>query len=259
MPLQTTVFFEQVLRKPYEHLLQTQIAKDLLSGNFRLHGTQLNAGDTVVFDGAQLDSGEVARLLMAFDGTRIHQQNQHDVGEDDAPPGIYFTATNAEVIHEGHKNRVGIYQETAADRSLFLDAIDEGNLEFDRALHVDHFFLRDQAPELLGTIAFALCAMTAHQMSYAKISLIAGGGRGYDPNMIGYLFWPKLGFDAPIEDGEVEDAPLLANCETVQEIVAIDPQWWRGNGSQRWMEFDLAPRSESWEKLLDYLREKELL
>src|SRR5258708_705671 len=85
--------------------------------------------------------------------------------------------------------------------------------------------------------------MTAHQMSYAKISLIAGGGRGYDPNMIGYLFWPKFGFDAPIEDREVEGAPLLANCQTVQEIVAIDPQWWRDNGSQRWMKFDLAPRS----------------
>ena len=73
MPLQTTVFFEQVLRQPYEHLLQTQIARDLLSGAFRLDGTQLNAGDSIVFDDVQLDSGEVARLLMAFDSTRIHQ------------------------------------------------------------------------------------------------------------------------------------------------------------------------------------------
>jgi hypothetical protein len=111
-----------------------------------------------LFDGVQLDSGEVARLLMAFVDSRIHQQNQHDVGED-ALPGIYFTAVNAGVIHEGHKNRVGIYQETGADRSLFLDATDEGDIALDRALHVDHFFLRDQAPELLGTVAFALCGI----------------------------------------------------------------------------------------------------
>jgi hypothetical protein len=29
----------------------------------------------------------------------------------------------------------------------------------------------------LGTISFALCAMTAHKLGFASISLIAGGGR----------------------------------------------------------------------------------
>jgi hypothetical protein len=53
--------------------------------------------------------------------------------------------------------------------------------------------------------------------------------------------------------------PEFAECETVQDILAVDQQWWRDNGTQRWMEFDLAANSRAWRKLLDYLREKELI
>ncbi|MCX5545801.1 hypothetical protein M3A49_41495 [Paraburkholderia sp. CNPSo 3076] len=42
-------------------------------------------------------------------------------------------------------------------------------------------------------------------------------------------------------------------------MIAIDEAWWRENGSQRLMEFDLGAGSRCWEKLLDYLQQKELI
>jgi hypothetical protein len=122
----------------------------------------------------------------------------------------------------------------ADEAPLSVDAPDQDGPA--RAVHVDHFYLRRQAPDWLGTIAFALCAMIAHRLGYRHISLIAGGGRGHDPRMIGYFFWPKLGFDAPLDADETADLPQLAMCRTVQDVLAIDEAWWRQNSSQRWME-----------------------
>jgi hypothetical protein len=191
-----------------------------------------------------------------------------DYGDDEAPPGTYFTTIHPDLVQEGHKNRVGIYAEQGTGEALFLDDVLAEDAPLDelgadegapRAVHADHFYLRHQAPETLGTVAFALCAMTAHRMGYSRISLIAGGGRGHDRHMIGYFFWPKLGFDAPLEPDETGAHPQLAACRTVQDVMETDEAWWRENGWQRWMEFDLAADSRCWGKLLDYLREKELI
>lgn len=269
MPLPTTEFFDRTLRAPYEALCRTPQAADYLTGTFRYDGVELEEGDSFDLFGVTMTSQEAAQLLMVFNGARVHEQDQYDYGDDDAPPGTYFTTVHPELVHEGHKNRVGIYDEQGAGEALFLDdvlaadpALDELGAEGAeplRAVHVDHFFLRHQAPEWLGTIAFALCAMIAHRLGFSRISLIAGGGRGHDPRMIGYFFWPKLGFDAPLEPDEADGNPALAACRTVQDVMAIDEGWWRENGWQRWMEFDLAADSRSWRKLLDYLREKELI
>jgi hypothetical protein len=220
-----------------------------------------------------MTSREAAHLLMVFNGSRVSEQEQHDFGLDGAPPGTYFTVVNREMIHEGHKNRIGIYEEEGDGQSLHLD--DEADLlpaadrddgvepadhkPLVRAVHVDHLYLKQQASDYLGTVAFAVCAMIAHRMGFTHISLVAGGGRDHHPRMIGYFFWPKLGFDASLEDGETDGRPEFVGCRTVQDALAIDEAWWRANGSQRWMEFDLADDSPAWRKLLDYLREKELI
>jgi hypothetical protein len=76
-----------------------------------------------------------------------------------------------------------------------------------------HLFLRRQAPEYLGIVAFALWAMIAHGVRFTHISLITGGGRGRNPNLIGYFFWPKLRFGAPLEPDETAVArPEFAAC-----------------------------------------------
>ncbi len=275
MPLPTTAFFEQTLRAAYEALCASPPAALCLNGVFRFQGHELDENSTFQLDDIVMTSREAAHLLMVFDGSRVSEQQQHDFGRDDAPPGTYFTVVNREVIHEGHKNRIGIYMEEGDGASLYIgddvDPVlpddnalpvgraDELLTEPARAVHVDHLFLRRQAPDYLGTVAFALCAMMAHRLGLTHISLIAGGGRGHAPDMIGYFFWPKLGFDAPLEPEETGARPEFARCVSVQDLLAIDEPWWRDNGAQRWMEFDLAAHSPAWTKLLDYLREKELI
>jgi len=96
----------------------------------------------------------------------------------------------------------------------------------------------------------------AHLAGLSHISLIAAGGLGFDEHYIGYKVWPKLGFDAPLAPGEVADAPHLAHCSYVQEVLALDEAWWERQGSQRLMTFDLSAYSTSWKKLLPYVGRK---
>lgn len=272
MPLQYSPFFIQHLQGAFELLLRTETARHFLSGTFRFDGDDFAVGQVVEYiDGEFLQSEEFARLLMIFDGGRVHAQNQRNFGADDSPPGIYFTSVNPHVIHQGHKNRIGLIRIAEDAAGLFVESLDENvvggpgegadeaEAEYHQGLHVDHHYLADDAPHFLGTISFALCAMTAHNLGFVSISLIAGGGRGFNPGMIGYRYWPKVGFDAALLEGETAGAAHLADCRTVQDVLARDPAWWERNGSQRLMEFDLGEGSPSWGKLLDYLREKELI
>ncbi|QEZ48773.1 hypothetical protein D2917_31310 (plasmid) [Cupriavidus oxalaticus] len=239
------------------------MARGYLSGAFRWDGVEIEEGDLVDIDGRVLESREFAQLLMIFSGSRVHEQAEREHGPDDRPPGTYYTTINPAVVHEGHKNRVGIYVEEDGPSLYIEGATDDEPLGIAvpvaAAVHVDHFYLRDRAPDGLGTIAFALCAMVAHRIGYRHISLIAGGGVGHDPKMIGFKFWPKVGFDADLEPGETDTSPHLAACRTVQDVVELDEAWWDQYGSQRLMEFDLAADRPSWRKLLDYLHGKEMI
>lgn len=125
-------------------------------------------------------------------------------------------------------------------------------------MHIDHFFLnKNVTPPKLGTIAFALCAITAHIAGLKTIELIAAGGKGFNKRHVGYKFWPKLGFDAALLPGEIEGFAHLQGCETVQDVCRRDIQWWETNGSQRLMTFDLRPApGTAWEKLVLYTTEK---
>ncbi|PWF42723.1 hypothetical protein C7C56_022295, partial [Massilia glaciei] len=101
---------------------------------------------------------------------------------------MYFTVVNTKLLQAPHKNKSGIFVEEAETVGLHIDG-----------LHIDHFFLNKQVtPRMLGTIAFALCAITAHLAGLRTISLIAAGGKGFNRRHVGYKFWPKLGFDAPL-------------------------------------------------------------
>ena len=108
----------------------------------------------------------------------------------------------------------------------------------------------------MGTVAFALCAITAHLAGLSHVSLVAAGGSGFVNHHIGYKVWPKLGFNAPLLPNEVAQAPHLAHCQSVQDVLSTDADWWDQNGSQRIMMFDLSAFSASWEKLLPYVGRK---
>lgn len=246
MPLTTSDFYQTQLASLHQRLQNSPIVRSYLTGTgIRFDGTDLVPEDQFELPFGNFSTVEFAHLFSIFDGSRVHQQAAK-VAVQDAPPGLYFTVINNHVIQSPYKNRLGIYADQNGEADIFIDG-----------LHVDHYYLNGhKAPPTLGSIAFALCAITAHLTGLSKVSLVAAGGRGFDSQYVGYKVWPKLGFDAPLEPGEFAHVPHLAHCGTVQQVLDIDPLWWENHGSQRLMTFDLAAHSTSWQKLLPYVGSK---
>jgi hypothetical protein len=230
-------------------LQRHRVAQAHLSGqNIKYDGAFLTAADRIALPEplGNVTTLELAHLFSIFNGSRVHQQVQNANGPDDAPPGLYFTVINRRILQ--YKNRTGLFKEDALQAGLFI-----------HGLHIDHFFLRKTNSGVnLATIAIALCAITAQLKRLGTISLIAAGGKGYSRRHVGFKVWPKLGFDAKLLPGETDDDPHLQFCQTVQDVLRIDPEWWSANGSQRLMRFDLSPNSASWRKLIPYVHEKVL-
>lgn len=246
MPLAISEFYLTHLAGLHQQLQTSSIARAYLTGtDIRFDGVNLTPEDQFELPFGTFSTVEFAHLFSVFDGSRVHQQAAKEPVQD-APPGLYFTVVNNQVIQSPYKNRLGIYTDQRGEADLFIDG-----------LHIDHYFLHGRrTPPTLGTIAFTLCAITAHLTGLSQVSLVAAGGRGFDEQYIGYKVWPKLGFDAPLEPGEVAHIPHLAHCSTVQQVLATDSVWWEDYGSQRLMTFDLAAHSTSWQKLLPYVYRK---
>jgi hypothetical protein len=243
MALAPTRFYREVLTPVHEKLLAHEVTRSMLSGSrIRVDGKEL--GDSIVeLPFGTLTPREFAHMFSVFDGSRVHVQAQKGEGPDHAPPGLYFTVINNRVLQNTHKNRLGLVTEESEACGLFVEA-----------LHIDHYYLnKGVAPPALGSIAFSLCAITAHLANLTEISLIAAGGRGFLRRHVGYKVWPKLGFDGEIHPGELAAATHLAHCPTVRAVISEDPVWWDLNGSQRRMVFDLRPHSASWEALLAFM------
>jgi len=247
MPLEPTRFYRTHLAGLRRQLLSSPITRTYLTGTgIRLDGAVLNPDDVYELPIGVLSLVEFAHLFSVFDGSRVHQQAKHTFSPDGAPPGLYFTVVNSRLIQHPGKNRLGLFTDPDGGTDLFIDG-----------LHIDQYFLDERnTPPTLDTISFALCAIMAHLGGLSQVSVLAAGGRGFNQRYIGYKVWPKLGFDAPLRPDEVEQARHLARCQSVQDVLAIDPQWWEDHGSQRLMMFDLTAYSASWQKLLPYTRQK---
>ena len=246
VPLEPSAYYRKHLAALHQELLDSPIARAYFNGaDIRLDGTDLLPDDHFELPFGIVSTIEFAHLFSVFDGSRVHQQIAKEAVRD-TPPGLYFTIVNSHVIQSPHKNRLGIYRDQRGGVDLFIDG-----------LHVDHYFLDErQTPPALGTVAFALCAITAYLAGLSQVSLVAAGGRGFDGRYVGYKIWPKLGFDAPLERSEVSHIANLAHCNSVQDVLAVDPIWWESHGTQRLMTFDLAADSISWRKLLPYIGRK---
>lgn len=229
----------------HQRLAACDIAREHLSGKgIRIDGDPLNV--VTLPSGVVLNALEFVHLFSVFNDSRVHAQARKKHTLDDAPPGFYFTVINTKLVQKRHKNSSGLFFEETGDPQLFI-----------QGLHIDHFFLNEhESPIGLGTLAFSLCAMTAHLAGLSKIQLVAAGGHGYNPRYVGYKVWPRLGFDAELLPGETSQQHSLSECKTVLDVLAVDQAWWDQNGSQRLMAFELAADSASWRKLLSYLSEK---
>ena len=247
MPLAPSDFYQTHLAELHQQLLASTIVRAYLTGTgIRLDGVDLAPADRFELSFGIFSTVEFAHLFSIFDGSRVHQQAERSPSLDEAPPGLYFTSINPRLIESQHKNRLGVFRRADAGIDLFIED-----------MHIDHYYLAEhRAPPSLGTLAFALCAITAHLAGMGRITLVAADGQGSSARYVGTKIWPKFGFDAPLLPGETDGAPHLADCTTVQDVMAKDATWWAEYGTQRRMAFDLSANSTSWRKLLPYAGRK---
>lgn len=248
MPLAPTVFYQTHLASLHRRLLASVIVHNYLSGTqIRLDGDDLEPADSFTLPFGTFSTEEFAHLFSVFNGSRVHVQAEKSTSRDDAPPGLYFTIINNRVLENQHKNKLGIIQRAEVNTvDLFF-----------QDMHIDHYFLKaHQTPARLGTLAFTLCAITAHLAGMGRITLVAADGKGRNPRYVGAKVWPKLGFDAPLLADEITEFAHLDGCLTVQDVITRDDAWWEKYGTQRLMAFDLAAHSVSWVKLLTYADRK---
>lgn len=234
---------------PAETLLAGQkIARDYFQGElYQRDGVSRLDGITIdQLDGARLDldESETGRLFMIPDGSIVWALEVREHGE--APAGLEVVSNNL-FMAEDEKTSVIAYRD------------DEGaSLRVD-ALYIRRLILAFDAPERMATVAFGLMAISAYRLGFDHISLFAAGNGPIDPDgpdgFVGFAVWPKFGFDAPLEPAELNMAPSepLRACRTVQEVIAVDQDWWNVHGRGRDMRFDLSANSRSWTILLNYL------
>lgn len=192
----------------------------------------------------------LSKLFMLPNKSTIWVESQFTATEDKAPPGIYCKSLHTWNLAP-HENSVGLYELKSNSSGVFLSGV-----------FIDHIFMdKSKTPSNYGAVAFSHLALKAYEEGLTEITLLAGGGAPQFaqqwgiPDMIGFIVWPKFGFDAPLEQAEIQKLPShLQGCTSVSCIVAKDPEWWAqigGNG--RVMKFDLTPWSKSWKTLLYYM------
>ena len=235
---------------PAEALLTThKIAREFFQGElYHRDGTRFRSLTIMHPDRARIDLDEAAtgRLFMIPDGSSVWARTVREHVE--APAGLNVMSNNA-LMNVNEITSVIAYRD-AHGTSLRIDA-----------LHIRRLMLTAAAPERLATVAFGLMAISAYRLGFGHINLFAAGNAPIiqdDPDgLVGYMVWPKFGFDAQLDRAELNAAPSdsLRACKTVQDVVAIDSQWWTEHGRGREMQFDLAANSRSWRILLNYLYE----
>jgi hypothetical protein len=234
---------------PAETLLTEQeIARDYFQGElYQRDGVSRLGGITIDQPGGatlDLDESETGRLFMIPDGSIVWALTIREQGE--APAGLDVMSNNPFMAEDENTSVIA-----------FRD--DEGTSLRVDALYIRRLILADDAPERLATVAFGLMAISAYRLGFDHISLFAAGNGPIDPEdpegFVGFAVWPKFGFDVPLEPAELNMAPFeaLRACRTVQDVIAVDPDWWNVHGRGRDMRFDLSADSRSWAILLNYL------
>jgi hypothetical protein len=246
--LEATPFYRDRLAPLHRELLDHELVHThLCVNNVRFDGNQIRPEDKLNLGFNTLTGLEFAHLFSVFNGSRVHQQFERSIGLDESPVGAYYTVINTRVLQNQHKNKLGI-----------VEVGDETTLVI-RGLYVDRFFLHNEearSPASLGTVATCLSLITAHLVGLDQVSLIAAGSAVSKRKLIGYKFWPKLGFDADLAPNETAGAEHLADCRTVQDVLAKDPKWWDAHGSQRVMSFPLRAGSTNWDKMMAYTQQR---
>jgi hypothetical protein len=233
---------------PAETLLTAHdIARDFFQGElYQRDGTRFGGITIDQPDGSSLDLDEATtgRLFMIPDGSSVWALTVREHG--DAPAGLNVMSNNAFMAEDEITSIIAYRDEQGTSLRL-------------NALHIRRLMLAGAAPDRLGTVSFGLMALSAYRLGFVQITLFAAGNgtavRNDPGDSVGYAVWPKFGFDAPLHPAELNAARshALRACQTVQDVIAIAPDWWTEYGRGREMRFDLTANSRSWKVLLNYL------
>lgn len=249
--------FDETLQNLEERLLATEVGQNFIHSNIVMESTG-DEFEGIELDDLVMDAKASARILMLMKDSvvSIEERNAPPTEDNDfAPPGFYFTSTHPFI--EPLETPLG----TSPGHSvaILIGPENEGGLYYNE-IFIDAIFPKKDAPKRLGTVGFALAAIEAYRQKFKEISLLAGGGapafaeKWTPQGMIGYCFWPKMGFDAPIDECEIKSEPHLSKCTKVSEICSIDPEWWeKTGGNGRVMKFSLASPSKSWDTFISYI------
>lgn len=191
-----------------------------------------------------LAAAEVGRLFMAPDESIVQflrLSEQHD-----GTPAGFNVWSEGPFVQEGEPVHIVAYQDENGP-GVRLDS-----------LHLARIMLDPEAPARLCTVAFGLMVCTAFRLGFKQVTLYAGGNGPppavvEDGDLIGYLVWPKFGFDAQLIPADINAEPRLRHCHSVLDVVRTDSDWWEQHGRGREMTFDLTANSRSWIVLLNYL------
>ena len=231
-----------------EALLTAQeIARDFFQGElYHRNGARLG-GITIEQAGGEtldLDEAQTGRLFMIPDGSSVWVLTVR--GDGEAPAGLDVMSNNPFMAEDEHTSVIAYTDE--AGNSLRVDA-----------LCIRRLMLAADAPERLATVSFGFMAISAYRLGFDHIMLFAAGNGPIDRDdpdgVVGFAVWPKFGFDAALQPAELNAAPTeaLRACQSVQDVIATDPDWWAEHGRGRDMRFDLSANSRSWRILLNYL------
>ena len=192
-------------------------------------------GRTFAINGLHLSPEDLAGLTGAPDGS-------HVVVREDAN-GILLRADNLSFF------------ECPAEYTL-TPVVDSGDtLLLDETLMLK---TSEDVPEGIGLRIFATQAHTAARLGIAAIALQAAGSRK-SRIFNGYYTWPRYGFDALLEEKDLQHIPKeLGTPVSVADLMETESgrAWWRENGHENYMEFDLTHGSRSWQTLIAVMKEK---
>ncbi|NHZ98635.1 hypothetical protein [Massilia sp. CCM 8734] len=104
-------------------------------------------------------------------------------------------------------------------------------------LYLDYIWFTN-APCGFGAITFLRMAQLAKTLGLVRTELLAAGGTGakgrsWSEHFWGYEYWPRLGFNAPLQETirqQLQTHPLLSTATTVSEVIQTDLNWWKQYG-----------------------------
>jgi hypothetical protein len=120
--------------------------------------------------------------------------------------------------------------------------------------NADFFLPKDQQGKGLGTKTFTAQVDNLRSEGFTNIKTLAGKGE----NMNGYYTWARLGYDGDIPSHAPKRPKALADATRVSDLMRSPEgrDWWKKNGVEMEMTFDLDANSNSSKVLDEYNRQK---